>query len=88
MNNNPRVSDIIIHIPNKYFSKVFGEPIVHDMWYNLTKKGLSKKDMNIMLNKYHDSDSAKDYNPLYYIVNRPIKYNHNNNNNFNKQILD
>ena len=24
----------------------------------------------MMINTYHDSDSAKDYNPIYYIVNR------------------
>jgi hypothetical protein len=24
-----------------------------------------------MLETYHDSDSAKDFNPIYYIVNRP-----------------
>ena len=32
-----------------------------------------------MIHTYHDSDSYKDYNPLYYIVNRPeSKETHSN----------
>ena len=34
-------------------------------------KGVKYNDLDTMINTYHDSDSAKDYNPLYYIVNRP-----------------
>ena len=32
---------------------------------------LTYDDLDTMINTYHDSDSSKDYNPLYYIVNRP-----------------
>ena len=32
---------------------------------------LTYEDLGTIINTYHDSDSSKDYNPLYYIVNRP-----------------
>ena len=32
---------------------------------------LTYDDLNVMLETLHDSDSEKDYNPLYRIVNRP-----------------
>lgn len=44
--------------------------IGHETWYYLIQKGLTYDDMNTMINTYHDSDSEKDFNPLYYIVNR------------------
>jgi hypothetical protein len=37
----------------------------------------------MMLNTYHDSDSAKDFNPIYYIVNRNV-----NNTQRIKEIFD
>ena len=37
----------------------------------------------MMLNTYHDSDSAKDFNPIYYIVNRNVKNTHRT-----KEIFD
>ncbi len=47
-------------------------PIGHEMWQNLVDYAkLSYDDLDTMLTTFHDSDSAKDFNPLYYIVNRP-----------------
>ena len=32
---------------------------------------LTYEDMDTIINTFHDSDSNKDFNPLYKIVNRP-----------------
>ena len=71
---HPRVNDIMMYIPKKYinFFKQNGVNLYHDTWYNLvTKYNFNYEQLDTMLNTYHDSDSAKDYNPIYYIVNRP-----------------
>ena len=44
----------------------------HAQWYHLiTNTDLKYDNLDTMLNTFHDADSAKDFNPLYYIVNRP-----------------
>ncbi len=69
----PRVNDIMMYVPKKYFSYL---PHVkygygHDQWeYFMTHTNLTSDDLDTMLPTYHDSDSSKDSNPLYYIVNR------------------
>jgi hypothetical protein len=41
------------------------------------------------LDSFHDSDSSKDYNPIYYIVNRPeSEIHHNAGEVFNKFSFD
>jgi hypothetical protein len=70
---HPRVNDMMMYIPKKYiiFFKQNGINLYHDTWYNLvTNYNFNYEDLDTMLNTYHDSDSAKDYNPIYYIVNR------------------
>ena len=57
INGHPRVNDTMLFIPNKYFKYLTKISIYHDL--------------GTMLYTYHDSDSKKDYNPIYYIVNRP-----------------
>jgi hypothetical protein len=70
--NHPRVNDIILFIPKKYYRYIYMIPIGHEMWQNLVDYAkLSYDDLDTMLTTFHDSDSAKDFNPLYYIVNRP-----------------
>ena len=72
INLYPRVNDLIIQIPRKYYIYLRKLFISHDTWYIFAKSTtLTNKDFNVMINTYHDSDSAKDMNPLYYIVNRP-----------------
>jgi hypothetical protein len=45
--------------------------IGHGLWKHLIKNtNLTYNDMDTMIRTYHDSDSFKDYNPLYYMVNR------------------
>lgn len=70
---HPRVNDVMLFVPKKYVDYVRKLKIIeHDTWSCLvTKTKLTYKDLDMMLNTYHDSDSAKDFNPIYYIVNRP-----------------
>lgn len=76
---HPRVSDMMMYVPKKHlnFFKENKYNLNHDTWYNLVEKyNYNYNDLDMMLNTYHDSDSAKDYNPIYYIVNRPENIHH------------
>ena len=74
--NNPRINDIIYHFPKAYYEKM---PLLYDQrqedWQGhdlLDIAGLEyEKDYSLITTKFHDSDSQKDYNPYYRIVNRP-----------------
>jgi hypothetical protein len=69
--NNPRVVDTMLFIPKKYYSYIKHIFLNHNNWDKLIKKtDLTYDDLDVMINTYHDSDSYKDFNPLYYIVNR------------------
>jgi hypothetical protein len=72
-NNCPRVCDIFAYIPIKYIKLLYEtrvSTLTHHAWYDLKQVGFNDNDIDVMINTYHDSDSAKDWNPLYYIVNR------------------
>jgi hypothetical protein len=72
---HPRVSDTMLFIPKKYYNYI--QYVIfttdgHELWMKLIDNAkLTYSDMDTMLNTYHESDSAKDFNPIYYIVNRP-----------------
>lgn len=69
--NNPRVNDMLLFIPNKYYKYIKNIIIGHNTWnYLINNTDLTYDNLDTMINTYHDSDSLKDYNPLYYIVNR------------------
>ena len=72
---HPRVSDTMTFIPKKYYNSIqyiTFTPTGHELWKKLIDNAkLKYDDMDTMLKTYHDSDSAKDFNPIYYIVNRP-----------------
>jgi hypothetical protein len=69
--NDPRVNNLMLFIHKKYVSYIKHITIVHELWNILIKEtDLTYDDMDVMIHTYHDSDSEKDYNPLYYIVNR------------------
>ena len=77
VNGYPRVNDMMLYLPHGYFKYIkniiYDHHGGHDLWANLIKStDLTNSDLGVMINTYHDSDSAKDYNPLYYIVNRGI----------------
>jgi hypothetical protein len=70
-NNRPRVNDMMLFIPHKYYKYIKNVIIGHGSWAILIEKtDLTYNDMDTMINTFHDSDSCKDYNPLYKIVNR------------------
>lgn len=72
VNSYPRVNDMMFQIPRKYYIYLPKLIISHDTWYILvTSTDLTNEDLDVMITTYHDSDSEKDRNPLYYIVNRP-----------------
>ena len=69
--NDPRVNDTMMFIPRRLFSHLSSIAICHESWHFLvTNSGLTYNDLGTMILTYHDSDSYKDWNPLYYIVNR------------------
>jgi hypothetical protein len=69
--NKPRVNDMLLFIPKKYYKYLNNIIICHENWYNLLKNtDLTNDDIDTIIYTYHDSDSYKDFNPLYYIVNR------------------
>jgi hypothetical protein len=70
--NLPRVNDTMLFIPKQYFDKIITKTYLsHEAWYYFQKHyNLNNNDFDTMLETYHDSDSEKDYNPLYYIVAR------------------
>jgi len=70
--NYPRVNDMMMFIPKKYYVFIKDINIYHNCWYNLIHSSTIKnEDLDVILNTLHDSDSEKDNNPIYYIVNRP-----------------
>lgn len=67
----PRISDVMEFIPKRLIQKArTGFHLRHEAWFNYRKDGLAESDMGFMLDKFHDSDSAKDYNPLYRMASR------------------
>jgi hypothetical protein len=69
--NDPRVNDTMIFIPKKYYKYISEIIVYHDAWHILVNNtDLNYDDLDTMIHTYHDSDSYKDLNPLYYIVNR------------------
>jgi hypothetical protein len=69
----PRMNDMMMFIPAKYFAVLDKVVMGHNTWHDLVhlpRSGVTHADFQLLLNTLHDSDSAKDWNPLYYIVNR------------------
>ena len=74
---HPRVNSMLLFIPKKYYQYIGNMNFLpvgddgHRLWAHLVNEvKLTYTDLNTMIDTFHDSDSAKDYNPLYYIVNR------------------
>ena len=64
-----RVADMMLYIPSNHFDK--GIYLSHEAYYDyLHNTSITENDMEFCIPTNHDSDSAKDFNPLYYIVNR------------------
>jgi hypothetical protein len=71
-NGMPRVGDMIMYIPGNLMHLVEQGHVYlnHEAYYAYRACGLSEDDLGFFVNTYHDSDSAKDWNPLYAIANR------------------
>jgi hypothetical protein len=69
-NGWPRVSDTLIFVPGKFIRKpIF---ISHGGWVEWVQNHkLNLSDIMPFVKTYHDSDSIKDWNPLYYMTGRP-----------------
>jgi hypothetical protein len=67
----PRVNDAMLFIPKPFFH-------IHRYWFDTHTSWiqykytcmLSDKNMGFIIESYHDSDSYKDMNPVYYFVGR------------------
>lgn len=73
--NMPRVNDTMLFIPKNMFNADFiinkKVSLIHKSWFiYVNDYKLNFDDLSVYLDTYHDSDSAKDFNPLYYIVSR------------------
>lgn len=70
--DKPRVGDVMLFVPKKYFDYLNKIQLSHNVWYDLIVYHLlQNKDLGVMIDTFHDSDTEKDYNPIYYFVNRP-----------------
>lgn len=75
-NNNPNIADTFYFIPKKYFYLIDDfrnlEFIIGHFHEILDSWLLKYPDLeyNFYVNTYHDSDTRKDWNPLYTIANR------------------
>ena len=69
---HPRINSVMLFIPKKYYGYIkYITNFYHNMWYDFMEcTDLTYDDMDTIINTYHDSDSFKDFNPLYYMVNR------------------
>ena len=84
-NNNPKIVDLFILIPKKYYyilDKDF--KINHDTWdYLISKYKLTNDDMTFMSDKMFDSNSYIDQNPYYLMSSRNENKNIHTNHTFN-----
>jgi len=72
--NIPTCNPIIQFIPKKYFGMLDDVCLGHDAWLKYTKLGI--KELNFMVDEYHDSTTYLDYNPYYKMVGRPETHIH------------
>jgi hypothetical protein len=68
-NTHPRVTDTMVFIPKGISFDDLS--LSHESWFDYVEKGHKYDELDVMIDTLHDSDSEKDYNPLYTIVNRP-----------------
>lgn len=86
---HPRVNDVMTFFPKKYFNYINCTKFCHDAWYFfMNETDLTYDDIDTMIETFNDSDSAKDFNPMYFIVNRPeCQRFHTEGEIFNKYLL-
>jgi len=67
--DHPRVSDMMVFVPKRLASAPFY--MSHGACRQHAAEGLGS-EFGFMLDTFHDSDSAKDYNPIYRLVGRHV----------------
>ena len=73
---SPRNADLIMFVPRDLIKTILVDndimPIHHDAWRKVRLMcGVSPDRIATFVDTFHDSDTAKDWNPIYRIVNRP-----------------
>ena len=74
---NPMVSDTIFHFPKAHYDKLYGLYSGNTWGDNTNHAFLDHvpleygKEYSLLTTHFHDSDSAKDFNPFYKMVGRP-----------------
>jgi len=68
---SPRVSDTMLYVPKKYFDLIRNKEIRfgHEGWSHLRSR-IGSENQGLMLGTLHDSDSAKDWNTMYWMSGR------------------
>lgn len=77
----PRVNDTMMCIPKRYISLFKQNKLVlcHEAWYIIlfiNALEVTDEDFALLLDTFHDSDSYKDWNPIYYFCGRPESQEH------------
>jgi hypothetical protein len=68
----PRISDTMVFAPKRLANQMAKSfHLCHEAWLHYKNDGVPEDGMGLMIDTFHDSDSAKDYNPLYRMVGRP-----------------
>jgi hypothetical protein len=68
----PMINDMFVYFPKQFVPAARQSILYHTLWNDLVIQGhATNSDFDVMITTYHDSDTAKDTNPLYTIVNRP-----------------
>ena len=68
----PRISDTMVFAPKRLANRLAGSfHLCHEAWRHYRDDGVPEDGLGLMIDTFHDSDSAKDYNPLYRMVGRP-----------------
>jgi len=68
---DPRIADMLMFVPRALFATVPLGSIAHEAWHGLLSRGVPRSAGNVMVHTFHDADTAKDWNPLYELANRP-----------------
>jgi hypothetical protein len=70
--DSPRVNDTMLIVPKKHFNLIANRQIQmgHHGWDHL-KRLIGNEGQGLLLDSLHDSDSQKDWNPIYMMAGRP-----------------
>ena len=68
---NHKLNDMMMFVPNKFFEMFFAKELsLNHYFLDFVNKDFLK-NIDFMINQCHNSNSSKEWNPLYRIANRP-----------------